>query len=96
MATESISISVPRVMKSEIEALVESGEYSSRSDVIRDAFRTFMRMNPEKKINAAVELYKKEKVSLTRAAEIADMDIESFKQELKDRGLTVTTYDHEE
>ncbi|MFO8110043.1 MAG: UPF0175 family protein [Thermoplasmata archaeon] len=93
MATKSISISVPRVMKSEIEALVESGEYSSRSDVIRDAFRTFMRINPEKKINAAVKLYKKEKVSLTRAAE---MDIESFKQELIDRGLTVRTYYNEE
>ncbi len=87
-----MSISLPELMDNEINALVESGEYSSKSDVIRDAFRTFMRKNHEKKIRVAIELYKEEKVSLMRAAEIAEMDSESFKEELKDRGITVKTY----
>lgn len=92
MASKSVSISLPKLMDNEINALVESGEYSSKSDVIRDAFRTFMRKNHEKKIRVAIELYKEEKVSLMRAAEIAEMDSESFKEELKDRDITVKTY----
>ncbi len=92
MPSKSVSISLPELMDNEINALVESGEYSSKSDVIRDAFRTFMRKNHEKKIRVAIELYKEEKVSLMRAAEIAEMDSESFKEELKDRGITVKTY----
>lgn len=96
MASKSISISLPELMNNEIDALVKSGEYSSRSDVIRDAFRTFMRKNREKKIRVAIELYKEEKISLMRGAEIAEMDSESFKQELKDRGIAVKTYYEEE
>lgn len=92
MPSKSVSVSLPELMDDEIDALVESGEYSSKSDVIRDAFRTFMRKNHKKKIRVAIELYKEEKVSLMRAAEIAEMDSESFKEELKDRGITVKTY----
>ncbi|MFP4001844.1 MAG: UPF0175 family protein [Thermoplasmata archaeon] len=92
MPSKSVSISLPELMDDEIDALVESGEYSSKSDVIRDAFRTFMRKNHKKKIRVAIELYKEEKVSLMRGAEIAEMDSESFKEELKDRGITVKTY----
>lgn len=92
MHSKSISISLPELMDNEIKALVESGEYSSKSDVIRDAFRTFMRINREKKIRVAIELYKKGKISLMRGAEIAEMDSENFKQELKKRDIAVKTY----
>lgn len=92
MHSKSISISLPELMDNEIKALVESGEYSSKSDVIRDAFRTFLRANREKKIRVAIELYKEEKISLMRGAEIAEMDSESFKEELKKRDITVKTY----
>jgi len=37
-------------------------------------------------------MYLTEEVSLSRAAEIAGMDIESFKETLKMRGLKVSTY----
>ncbi|MFO7791430.1 MAG: UPF0175 family protein [Thermoplasmatota archaeon] len=92
MPSKSISISIPELMDNEINALVKTGEYSSKSDVIRDAFRTFLRKNYGKKLRIAIELYKEEKVSLMRAAEIAELDSESFKQELKDRGIPVMTY----
>ncbi len=96
MPSKSVSISIPELMNNEINTLVKTGEYSSKSDVIRDAFRTFLRKNPEKKLRIAIELYKEGKVSLMRAAEIAEIDSESFKQELKDRGITVKTYLSEE
>ena len=92
MSSASTSFSIPETMKDEIDVLVESGEYSSRSDVMRDAFRTFLRKNPEKRTRITVELYKNGKVSLMRAAELAEMDLESYKEELKERGITVKTH----
>jgi Arc/MetJ-type ribon-helix-helix transcriptional regulator len=91
MSSASTSFSIPELMKDEIDVLVESGEYSSRSDVMRDAFRTFLRKNPEKRVRITVELYKNGKVSLMRAAELAEMDLESYKEELKERGVKVKT-----
>lgn len=91
MSSASTSFSIPELMKDEIDVLVESGEYSSRSDVMRDAFRTFLRKNPEKRVRITVELYKNGKVSLMRAAELAEMDLESYKEELEERGITVRT-----
>lgn len=91
MASTSTSFSLPELMRDEIDVLVDSGEYSSRSDVMRDAFRTFLRKNPEKRTRVAIELYKNSEVSLMRAAEIAETDIENFKAELKNRGIKLET-----
>lgn len=91
MSSASTSFSIPETMKDEIDVLVESGEYTSRSDVMRDAFRTFLRKNPEKRTRITVDLYKNGKVSLMRAAEIAEMDLESYKEELQERGITLNT-----
>jgi Arc/MetJ-type ribon-helix-helix transcriptional regulator len=91
MSSASTSFSIPETMKDEIDVLVESGEYTSRSDVMRDAFRTFLRKNPEKRIRITVELYKNGKVSLMRAAELAETDLESYKEELRERGITLKT-----
>jgi Arc/MetJ-type ribon-helix-helix transcriptional regulator len=37
------SLRLPLAMNEEIEVLVESGEYPSRSDVLKEAFRVFFR-----------------------------------------------------
>ena len=86
-----ISLSLPPIMNDEIEVLVKSGDYSSKSDVMRDAFRVFLEHTPGKKIQVATEMYHHNKVSLSRASEIAGMDIESFKEILVDRGVKITT-----
>ncbi|MFB6114915.1 MAG: UPF0175 family protein, partial [Candidatus Nanohalobium sp.] len=39
----------------------------------------------------AVELYREEKISLMRAAEIAETDLEGFKDELEKRDIDVKT-----
>jgi predicted HTH domain antitoxin len=39
-----------------------------------------------------VEFYLREEVSLSKASEIAGLDVESFKDTLKARGLKVSTY----
>jgi len=81
------AFSLPKIMEMEISALVRSGYYSSKSDVAKDAFRTLFDVKKRLKVASAVELYKSEEVSLTRAAEIADIDVEAFKEILKDRGI---------
>ncbi len=86
------AFSLPEVMIEEVNALVRSGIYSSKSDVARDAFRCLLEHKPELRTNAAIELYKEEKVSLGRAAEIAGTDFESFKNILADRGIKLKTY----
>ena len=91
MTSASTSFSIPEIMRDEIDALVDCGEYSSRSDVMRDAFRTFLRKNPEKRLRITINLYSDGKISLMRAAELAEMDVESFKEELGERGIRVET-----
>lgn len=49
-------------------------------------------LKPNLKIEMAIELYLKEEISFSRAAEIAGMDLEDFKEILKVRGLKVSSY----
>jgi len=66
--------------------------YNSVDNLIEDAFRALLNLKPGLKVEIAIELYFKEEVSLSRAAEIAGMDMEGFKEILKMRGLKVTSY----
>jgi len=79
-----LSKSLPRVLVPKY--------YNSVDNLIEDAFRALLNLKPGLKVEIAIELYFKEEVSLSRAAEIAGMDIEGFKEILKMRGLKVTSY----
>ena len=79
------SYNIPDLMKKEIEALVKSGYYSSKSDVIKDALRNFLETKPNLRLSAAVELYKDKKLSFGKAAELAGVNIIEFKSLLKSR-----------
>ncbi len=74
------------IIKKEIDALVKAGYYSSKSDVVKDALRTFLDKKRNLRLAAAVELYKLEEISLGKAAEIADIGIVEFKEILASRG----------
>ena len=71
------------------EILVGMGRYPSKNDLIEDALRALLRAKPELKRDVAIELYKKKEVSLSRAAEICGLNIEEFKESLKERGITI-------
>ena len=58
------SLSLPPAMNDEIEVLIESGGYSSKSDVLRDAFRVFLENKPEKKTLIGIEMYRRGRVLL--------------------------------
>lgn len=76
----------------DLEKILVPKHYSTSDALIEDAFRALLNMKPELKIEMAIELYSKEEVSLSRATEIADVDIESFKDILKSRGLKLKSY----
>ncbi len=81
------AFNLPATIEKEIEALIRAGYYSSKSEAIKDAFRTLLDTKPALKLASAIELYKAHEVSLARAAEIAGMNIEDFKHILLDRGV---------
>ena len=77
------------VMKDGMNSLIRAGYYKNRDNLLDDAFRTMLEVRPALKTEMAVELYKVEKVSLSRAAEIAGMSIEGFKNILEGRGMKI-------
>ncbi len=91
------SYNLPELVKKEIDALVKAGYYSSKSDVVKDALRTFLDSKKNLRIAAAVELYKEGEITLGKAAEIANIGIIEFKEYLASQGykrvLTVTKRD---
>src|SRR3989338_4329026 len=83
------SYSLPKLMEEEIEALIDAGYYSSKSDVVKDAIRELLEKNSNLRIAASVEMYRKGIASLGKAAEIAGMSLEKFKTVLKDRKIKI-------
>jgi len=80
------SYNLPELVKKEIDALVKSGYYSSKSDVVKDALRYMLGSKKNLRLAAAVELYRQGEVSLGKAAEIANMGIIEFKETLASQG----------
>jgi len=72
------------------EILVGIGKYPSKKALIEDALRALIRAKPELKRDVAIELYKKEEVSLSRAAEICGLNIEDFKEVLKGKSIKIS------
>ncbi|MFZ1077843.1 MAG: UPF0175 family protein [Nitrosotalea sp.] len=81
------SYNLPEIVKKEIDELVKSGYYSSKSDVVKDALRYMFSNKKNLRLAAAVGLYKKGEVTLGKAAEIADVGIIEFKEKLKEYGI---------
>ena len=71
----------------EVSALISSGAYKNKTDLFVDAYRALIMVKPNLKIKSAVELYKNKRVSLSRASEIAGVNIEEFKDILGSAGI---------
>lgn len=76
------------VINDGMNSLIRAGYFESRDKLLDDAFRTMLEVRPTLKTEMAVELYKTEKISLSRAAEISGTSAEGFKNILEQRGIT--------
>ena len=77
------------IVEKQVDALIKGGYYPNRAEFVEDAIRAFFELRKEMKIAAAVELYKKEEVSISKAAELAGLNIEEMKRVLVDRGVEI-------
>jgi len=84
-----VSMTLPDIVKMEVSAIPETGYYDSSSEFLRDAIRTILRERPELRMAIACKLYEKGEISLGRAMEIAEMDLESMKELLESRGIAI-------
>jgi len=69
--------------------LVDLGLDENEQDVIDDGIRHILRAHPEYKIEIAIKKYKKEVVSIGKAANIAGTSLEDMKELLKNRGVAL-------
>jgi len=80
-------IHLPEVVKEKAERLVDAGLYGNMSELIREAVRQYVEQQKMSAIDLAVELYKKEKVSLGKAAAIAGVSYDEMLDALYLRGV---------
>ena len=73
----------------EIDSLVRIRSYVSREEVISDAVRALLVLKPGLKMEVALDLYKNGEVSLWRAAEMAGLCLEEFKELLASRSIRI-------
>jgi len=72
----------------DLSILVQEGIYKNQETLRDDAMRALLRSKPELRIQLALALYKRGSVTLSRAAEIAGVDRESFKELLREAGVS--------
>jgi Arc/MetJ-type ribon-helix-helix transcriptional regulator len=88
MATSNtLSFTVPNDLKIKLEGITKTGYYDSLSEFLRDAIRSTLTQNKDLRIALAFELYKQEKITLGKAAEIIQESPEEVKALFKAREL---------
>jgi predicted HTH domain antitoxin len=76
-------------LEDELKAVVQAGAYPSKEEAIRHALEVLLAANPDLRINTAIELYRQSKVTLLRAAEIAGLELEAFKEHLAKQDVPI-------
>ncbi len=77
------------LLEDELQAVTQAGAYKSKEEAIGHALEVLLAANPQLRLNTAIELYRQEKVTLSRAAEIAGLEWDAFKEKLRERGIEV-------
>lgn len=85
--SETTSFTAPPMMRMELDAVPRTGYYDSVSEFLRDAMRTLLAARKDLRIAIAAELYKEERISLGKAAEIIGDDIEMVKKLFVSKGI---------
>jgi predicted HTH domain antitoxin len=87
--SEAIYLKIPERIKEEADLLVEGGYFDNRSELIREALREYLSGLRGRNLELAVDLYRKGKVSLGKAAELSGLGYEGMKEVLAERKLPI-------
>ena len=79
----------PELLQDELKAVVQAGGYRSEEDAVRHALEVLLTANDSLRISTAMELYRQGKVTLSRAAEIAQLELEFFKEILAKKSIPI-------
>jgi predicted HTH domain antitoxin len=82
-------VNYPTLVDKQVEALVRTGLYKSRDEVISDAIRNLLLNNKALRLELAIDLFRNDDVSLGRAAEIAGIDRWQFQEILHERQIPI-------
>ena len=85
------AFSLPKMYEQEIQGVIDAGYYSNKSEVVRDALRSFFESKEQLRIAAAIEMLKKDEITLSKAAEISGLNLFQFKEIIHDRGINTST-----
>jgi predicted HTH domain antitoxin len=77
------------LLEDELKAVVQAGNYRSQEEAIGHALEVLLAAHPPLRLNTAVELYRRSRVTLSRAAEIAGVEVETFKTRLAEHGVSI-------
>jgi len=71
------------------DILISSGFYPNKKTLQEDSYRALFRSKPELTRRLALELYSRQEISLARGAEICGLNIENFKELLRENGIII-------
>lgn len=90
MSSVPLALHIPELLQEQVVAAREAGFYATETDLITDAIQMLLAARPDVRQATACQLYRRGVVSLGRAAELAALDIVSFKRALAARGMART------
>ena len=70
------------LLEDELSAATRAGGYGSREETVGHALEVLLAANPVLRRSTAIELYRRGKVTLSRAAELSGLELEAFKEGL--------------
>ena len=71
----------------ELAALIKAGIFRSKREAVAEALRLMFATRPQLRLEAAIQLFKDEAITLGRAAELAGLTRWEFETILADRGI---------
>ena len=75
------------IQELELSALVKAGIFRNKTEAIKEALRLLFVTRPQLSVEAAIQLYKEEEVTLGRAAEMAGITRWELETLLADSGI---------
>lgn len=87
MKTKTIEVKLPNILDREFELVTEIGFYNNKAEFVIEAIKTLLSARRDLRIAIACKMYENKEISLGRACEIADVDIETFKKTLLKAGI---------